>query len=94
MASIIRTLGLAGAALAAWYFLDPSKGPERRQKVVKSARDAYDNLGPELTRMGNDIASGVTDTVNKVSEMARNMVSSSTDGAAAGTGSERTVPVE
>lgn len=66
---LMKTLGLAGAALAAWYFLDPKKGAERREKVAQGARETYDNLGREVTRIGQDLASGVSDTVTRISEM-------------------------
>ena len=68
--SIIKTLGLAGAAFAAWYFLDPKKGPERRDRASKSARDVYDNLGKELTRIGDEVATVASDVVNRVGSMA------------------------
>ena len=77
MASLMKTLGLAGAAFAAWYFLDPKKGADRRDKAAKSARDLYDNLGTELSRMGSDIATGVNDAIGKVGEMAKDMTGGS-----------------
>lgn len=68
--NIIKTLGLAGAAFAAWYFLDPKKGPDRRDRASKSARDVYDNLGKELTRIGDEVATVATDVVNRVGSIA------------------------
>jgi hypothetical protein len=68
--NIIKTLGLAGAAFAAWYFLDPKKGPERRDRATKSARDVYDNLGKELTRLGDEVATVASDVVSRVGSMA------------------------
>jgi hypothetical protein len=64
----MKTLGLAGAALAAWYFLDPSKGAERRNKIAREARDIYDTTKDELGRVSKDLADGVGSTVKSVSE--------------------------
>jgi len=66
---IIKTLGLAGAALTAWYFLDPKNGSERRSNLKKSAKDLYDTAGDELERLGKDIAGGFSGTMKKVSEL-------------------------
>ncbi len=66
---LIKTLGLAGAALTAWYFLDPKKGSERRDNFMKSAKDIYDTAGGELGRLGKDISGGLSDTLTKVTEM-------------------------
>jgi len=66
---LIKTLGLAGAALTAWYFLDPKKGSERRDNLVKSAKDLYGTASDELGRLGKDLSTGLTDTMHKVSEM-------------------------
>lgn len=66
---LIKTLGLAGAALTAWYFLDPKKGSERRDNFMKSAKDIYDTAGEELGRLGKDISGGLSDTLTKVTEM-------------------------
>jgi hypothetical protein len=66
---IITTLGLAGAAFAAWYFLDGKKGAERRENFMKSTKDLYDSASDELGRLGKDIASGVSDAVDRVGEM-------------------------
>ena len=66
---LIKTLGLAGAALTAWYFLDPKKGSDRRDNFMKSAKDIYDTAGGELGRLGKDLSGGLTDTLSKVGEM-------------------------
>lgn len=66
---LIKTLGLAGAALTAWYFLDPKKGSGRRDNLVKSAKDLYGTASDELGRLGKDLSTGLTDTMHKVSEM-------------------------
>src|SRR4051812_40733802 len=66
---LIKTLGLAGAALTAWYFLDPKKGSERRDNFMKSTKDLYDTASDELSRLGKDLASGVSDVVDRVGEM-------------------------
>ncbi len=75
----MKTLGLAGAALAAWYFLDPNKGAERRNKIARDARDLYDTTKDELTRVSKDLASGVGDTVKSVSDSVGGTVKSMTD---------------
>lgn len=72
---LIKTLGLAGAALTAWYFLDPKKGPERRENFKKSAKDMYDTAGTELGRLGKDLSTGVSDTLTKVSEVTSDTLS-------------------
>ena len=83
---LIKTLGLAGVALTAWYFLDPKKGAERRESFAKGAKDLYDNAGEELSRfsknageelsrLGKDIASGVNDTVSRAGEIVNDTVS-------------------
>jgi hypothetical protein len=65
---LMKTLGLAGAALAAWYFLDPNKGADRRNRVARGARDLYDTTRDEITRVGKDLADGVSETMQSVSE--------------------------
>jgi hypothetical protein len=66
---LIKTLGLAGAALTAWYFLDPKRGSERRENFVKSSKDIFSTASDELTRLGKDLASGVSDVVDRVGQM-------------------------
>jgi hypothetical protein len=66
---LIKTLGVAGAALTAWYFLDPKKGAERRGNFVKSTKDLYDSASDEIGRIGKDIAGGVSDVVERVGQM-------------------------
>lgn len=66
---LIKTLGLAGAAFTAWYFLDPKKGAERRTNFTKSAKDIYDTASDELGRLGKDLAGGVTDVASRVGAM-------------------------
>lgn len=84
MSSLIKTLGVAGAALAAWYFLDPNKGAERRNKVARNARDLYDTTKDEVTRVGKDLADGVTETVKSVSDGVGSLLGQSLQGAADG----------
>jgi gas vesicle protein len=67
---------MAGAALAAWYFLDPKKGAERRENVANKARDMYDSASEELTRMGKDLSDTVTDLVDKVSDQVSSLTGS------------------
>ncbi len=62
------TIGLAGAALAAWYFLDPKKGADRRKQVSEGARDIYSNAGTELKRLGDTVAEGVSSTIDMIGE--------------------------
>jgi len=83
----------AGLALAAWYFLDPKKGAERRQKVTDTAREAYDSASQELNRLGKDISSMASDVadrvgseVNRVSEQFSKMTGSSNGTNAQGAG--------
>ena len=64
----MKTLGLAGAALAAWYLLDPKRGAERRDRIMTGARDLYDNAGKELSRLSEDLAAGVSDVVDRVTQ--------------------------
>lgn len=66
---LIKALGVAGAALTAWYFLDPKKGAERRGNFAKSTKDIYDSAADEIGRLGKDLAGGVSGVVSKVSEM-------------------------
>jgi hypothetical protein len=73
MGSLLKALGLAGVAVAAYYFLEPSKGPERRQRFSKNAKDIYDNAGEELSRFGDELSSVVSDTVSKVTEVAKGL---------------------
>ena len=77
---LIKTLGLAGAALTAWYFLDPKKGPERRSNFSKSAKDLYDTASDELGRLGKDLADGVSDVAGRVGSMT-GLSNGKTDGA-------------
>lgn len=84
---LIKTLGLAGAALTAWYLLDPKKGSERRSNLVKSAKDLYGTASDELGRLGKDLSSGLTDTLHKVGEMTGMGSSSATSGSGSGSGS-------
>lgn len=76
---LIKTLGLAGAALTAWYFLDPKKGPERRESFKKSAKDMYDTAGTEIGRLGKDLSTGVSDTLTKVGEVTSDTLSKVTE---------------
>lgn len=88
---LTKTLGLAALAAGAWYFLDPRKGPERRERAAQSARDTYDSVERELGRIGEDLASSVNQTVGKASEMARSAASSVSEQASK---AKRTVHVE
>ena len=63
---LIKTLGLAGAALTAWYFLDPKKGAERRSNFTKSAKDIYGSASDELNRLGKDLSGSVKDLAGGV----------------------------
>lgn len=85
---LIKALGVAGAALTAWYFLDPKKGAERRGNFVKSTKDLYDSASDELGRLGKDIAGSVSGVVSKVGEMT-GMGGGSESGAQSG-GTEKT----
>lgn len=65
-------LGAAGAALAAWYFLDPKNGKRRRKKFVKGAKNAYGSAEREIKKISNEAAKGISSAVDKTSELARN----------------------
>jgi gas vesicle protein len=99
---LIKTLGLAGAALTAWYFLDPKKGAGRRDSFVKNAKDLYDNAGDEISRLSKtagdeisrlskDLASGVSDTVGRATEAVQGFTSgiASNGGSATETAAQR-----
>ncbi|MEP7218035.1 MAG: hypothetical protein ABI876_03920 [Bacteroidota bacterium] len=73
---LIKIFGLAGAALTAWYFLDPKNGADRRDRFSKNAKDLYDSAGKELNRVGKDVSEVVTDTVDRVTKMAEDFTSS------------------
>jgi|SwirhirootsSR2_FD_contig_21_25784348_length_359_multi_4_in_0_out_0_1 gas vesicle protein len=81
----------AGLALAAWYFLEPKKGPDRRKKVADTARDVYDNASTELNRLGKDISEIASDVVDRVSTEAGRVseqfskMTGSTNGSSQGT---------
>ncbi len=68
---LIKTLGLAGAALTAWYFLDPKKGAQRRDSFVKNAKDLYDTAGEELGR----ISKTAGDEIGRLSKTASDEIS-------------------
>jgi hypothetical protein len=73
---VLKGLGVVGAALAAWYLLEPNKGSQRRRKIATMGRDLYDGAGQELGRLGGeigrlseDVGRGVSSIVDRVGEM-------------------------
>jgi hypothetical protein len=76
---------MAGAALVAWYFLDPKKGAERRENVANKARDIYDNASEELGQLSKDLSSAVSDIYDRVSDQISGLT-----GGSNGTGSANT----
>jgi hypothetical protein len=73
---VLKGLGVVGAALAAWYLLEPKKGTQRRQKIATMGRDVYEGAGQELGRLGSeigrlsdDVSRGFTSIVDRVGEM-------------------------
>ena len=80
---LIKTLGLAGAALTAWYFLDPKKGAQRRDSFVKNAKDLYDTAGEELGRLsktaGEEIGRISKTAGDELSRVGKDLASTVTD---------------
>lgn len=68
---VLGILGIAGAALTAWYFLDPKNGKQRRKKFVKGAKTAYDSAEREIRKIGNEAAKGISTAVDRTSDFAR-----------------------
>ena len=64
-------LGLLGAAAAAWYFLDPRKGKERREKVVTGSKKLYNDAETQARRLSEEASRGLTTAVEKTGELAR-----------------------
>lgn len=68
---ITGLIGLAGVALAAWYFLDPKKGKERRDKVAEGAKKAYHDAEVNVRKLSTGIASSVTTAVDRTADLAK-----------------------
>jgi hypothetical protein len=73
---VLKGLGVVGAALSAWYLLEPGKGSRRRRKLVRLSRDVYNGAGQELGRIGSeigrigeDVGKSFTSIVDRVGEM-------------------------
>ncbi len=64
-------LGLLGAAAATWYFLDPKKGKNRREKVVKSSKKLYSDAERQAKRLSEEAARGISTAVEKTGDLAR-----------------------
>lgn len=68
---VLGAIGVAGAALTAWYFLDPKNGKQRRKKFAKGAKSMYDNAEREIKKIGNEAAKGLSSAVDRTSDLAR-----------------------
>lgn len=68
---VLGALGVAGAALTAWYFLDPKNGKQRRTKFAKDAKNAYSSAEREIKKIGNEAAKGISNAVDRTSDLAR-----------------------
>jgi hypothetical protein len=73
---VLKGLGVVGAALAAWYLLEPKKGTQRRRRIATMGRDVYEGagqelgrLGSEIGRLGEDVGRGFSSIVDRVGEM-------------------------
>lgn len=64
-------LGLVGAAAAAWYFLDPRKGKERREKVATKSKEVYEKTSVEAKRLSEEAQRGLATAVDRTGELAR-----------------------
>lgn len=64
-------LGLVGAAAAAWYFLDPRKGKERRDKVATKSKEIYEKTSVEAKRISGEAQRGLATAVDRGGELAR-----------------------
>lgn len=64
-------LGLVGAAATAWYFLDPRKGADRRERFATGARQMYGNTETSLRQFGTDASKTVSTAVDRAGELAR-----------------------
>ena len=68
---VLGAIGIAGAALTAWYFLDPKKGKQRRTKFAEGAKDMYNSAEREIKKIGNEAAKGISTAVDRTSDLAR-----------------------
>ena len=69
--TIAGIIGAAGAALTAWYFLDPKNGKKRRKKFANGAKELYGNAEKEIKKISTDAAKGISTAVDRTSELAR-----------------------
>lgn len=69
---VLGMIGVAGAALTAWYFLDPKNGRQRRKKFAKGAKNMYSSAEREIKKIGNEAAKGLSSAVDRTSDLARN----------------------
>ena len=64
-------LGALGAAAAAWYFLDPKRGKERREKVATKSKELYEKGSEEAKRLSGEAQKGISSAVDRTSDIAR-----------------------
>jgi hypothetical protein len=64
-------LGLVGAAAAVWYFLDPRKGRDRREKVATKSKEIYEKTSVEAKRITDEAQRGLATAVDRTGEIAR-----------------------
>lgn len=73
---VLKGLGVVGAAVAAYFLLEPQRGSQRRRKIATMGRDLYSGAGQELGRLGGEITRvssgvgrGLTSVVERVGEL-------------------------
>ncbi|MCE2502921.1 MAG: hypothetical protein J4G05_02510 [Chlorobi bacterium] len=68
---VVGLLSALGAAAAAWYFIDPRNGKDRRKKFVKGAKKAYSEAEYQVRRLSEEASRGLSTAVDKTGELAR-----------------------